>query len=66
MVGQEFIKILDQRRFPVASLHLFASDKSAGKTVYVRQQEHTVQETNQDSFSGLDLVFFRFFAWLLG
>ena len=58
MVGQEFIKILDQRRFPVDALHLFASDKSAGKTVYVRQQEHTVQETNQDSFSGLDLVFF--------
>ncbi|TAK30011.1 MAG: aspartate-semialdehyde dehydrogenase [Chloroflexota bacterium] len=58
MVGQEFIKILDQRHFPVASIHLFASDKSAGKSVTVRQQKLTVQETSEDSFKGLDLVFF--------
>ncbi len=30
LVGQEFIKVLEQRHFPIASFHLYASDRSHG------------------------------------
>ena len=33
LVGQEFIKILLQRNFPMASIRLLASDRSAGKKI---------------------------------
>jgi aspartate-semialdehyde dehydrogenase len=58
VVGQEFIKILTERRFPMSSVHLFASDRSAGKTVYVNHNEVTVQELNNHSFDHLDIAFF--------
>ena len=32
LVGQEFIKVLEQRKFPVSSIQLLASDRSAGKS----------------------------------
>ena len=35
LVGQEFIKVLEQRNFPMASILLLASDRSAGKKLFV-------------------------------
>lgn len=58
MVGQEFIKVLVQRKFPMASLQLYASDRSAGRKVFVGHQEMIVKETAGDSFNGVDVALF--------
>ncbi len=58
LVGQEFIKILEQRKFPVASIHLYASDRSAGKKIFVGHQEVTVKETTAESFQQVDIALF--------
>ena len=58
MVGQEFIKVLVQRKFPMASLQLYASDRSAGRKVFVGHQEMIVKETAGDSFNNVDIVLF--------
>lgn len=56
MVGREFIKILQQRQFPVSELTLLASDRSAGRTMSFGSKEIVVQETSPDSFKGIDIV----------
>ena len=58
MVGQEFIKVLVQRKFPLASLQLYASDRSAGRKVFVGHQEMIVKETAGDSFNNIDIALF--------
>jgi len=58
LVGQEFIKVLVQRDFPMNSIHLFASDRSAGKRLMVNQQEIEVKETAPESFEGIDVALF--------
>jgi aspartate-semialdehyde dehydrogenase len=58
MVGQEFIKVLQQRSFPVASVNLYASDRSAGKKLYVGHQEIEVKETTPESFQNIDIALF--------
>ncbi|MBS3733688.1 MAG: aspartate-semialdehyde dehydrogenase [Phycisphaerae bacterium] len=55
-VGSEFLKILEQRDFPLASLKVLASSRSAGKTLPFRGDELTVEELGEDSFDGVDLV----------
>ncbi|MDD5083057.1 MAG: aspartate-semialdehyde dehydrogenase, partial [Dehalococcoidales bacterium] len=57
MVGQECIKILEQRSFPMSSVQLLASDRSAGKKLFVNHQELEVKETATDSFKETDIVF---------
>ena len=39
MVGQEFIKVLEQRSFPIESIEMLASDRSAGKKLFFSHQE---------------------------
>ncbi len=58
MVGTEFIKILEERRFPVEELRLFASQDSKGITLGFRGQQVEVQTLFEGCFKGLDLVFF--------
>jgi aspartate-semialdehyde dehydrogenase len=58
MVGQEFIKVLQQRNFPTASISLYASDRSAGKRLYVGHQEIEVKETSPESFQNIDIALF--------
>jgi aspartate-semialdehyde dehydrogenase len=58
MVGQEFIKVLLQRNFPMASIQLYASDRSAGRKVFVGHQELVVKETASDSFDNVDIALF--------
>jgi len=55
-VGQEFLRILEERNFPISELRLLASVRSAGKTMRFRGADLPVQELKHDSFSGLDLV----------
>jgi aspartate-semialdehyde dehydrogenase len=58
LVGQEFIKVLRQRRFPMNSLHLYASDRSAGKKMTVNHEELEVNETAPNSFDRMDIALF--------
>ena len=58
LVGQEFIKVLMQRNFPASSIHLLASDRSAGKRLVVNQREIEVKETVPESFNGIDIALF--------
>jgi aspartate-semialdehyde dehydrogenase len=58
LVGQEFIKILLQRRFPMASLRLMASDRSAGRKMPAGDKEIEVEETTPDSFEDIDIALF--------
>ncbi|MCX6003279.1 MAG: aspartate-semialdehyde dehydrogenase [Chloroflexi bacterium] len=58
LVGQEFIKVLGQRNFPSESIRLYASDRSAGKKLFVNHEEVVVQETSLESFRGIDIALF--------
>lgn len=58
LVGQEFMKILAQRNFPLKSISLLASDRSAGRKLWFKGQELQVQETSSDSFNDIDLALF--------
>lgn len=55
-VGQEMLRVLEQRNFPVGKLIPLASDRSSGKTVTFRGQEITVSEANENAFAGVDIV----------
>ena len=57
-VGQEFLTVLAQRKFPIKSLKLLASSRSAGKQVTFGGKTHTVQELKPDSFEGVQIAFF--------
>jgi aspartate-semialdehyde dehydrogenase len=57
-VGVELIRCLEQRRFPLAELRLFASARSAGKRLKFRGQELAVRELTTDSFKGVDIALF--------
>ena len=56
-VGQEMMKILAERDFPVGELHLLASAHSAGKVVKFKEMDVTVEEACPAAFEGLDIVF---------
>ncbi len=57
-VGSEMIEILQQRAFPVSELRLFASERSAGKTLGFKGAEIPVQTLNKDCFRGVDVALF--------
>ena len=57
-VGQEFIKILEQRDFPVKSIKMLASARSVGKTVKFKGKEYPVEELKENSFDGIDIALF--------
>jgi len=58
LVGKEFIKTLEQRNFPMASVSLLASDRSAGKKMLVNDQEVEVKEAAPDSLREIDIALF--------
>ncbi|MCL6638457.1 MAG: aspartate-semialdehyde dehydrogenase [Firmicutes bacterium] len=57
-VGQEFLKVLDERDFPVGRLRLCATSRSAGKQMQFRGETFTVEETTPESFTGMDIALF--------
>src|SRR5471030_2000060 len=57
-VGVEILRVLERRNFPVASLKLLASARSAGKTLAFKGKPHTVEELKASSFKGIDIAFF--------
>jgi aspartate-semialdehyde dehydrogenase len=57
-VGKESLEILEERKFPLASLRLFASKRSAGVTLPCQGKGWTVEElTASTSFEGVDFAF---------
>jgi aspartate-semialdehyde dehydrogenase len=57
-VGTELIRLLEHREFPIASLKLLASPKSAGKTLKFKGEEIHVESLNDHSFAGIDVALF--------
>ncbi|MDM8149360.1 aspartate-semialdehyde dehydrogenase [Priestia megaterium] len=57
-VGQQMIKTLQERNFPVGKLTLLSSARSAGKKVLFNGEEVVVQEATPDSFEGVDIALF--------
>lgn len=55
-VGQEMIKILHERNFPIGELRLLASKRSAGKIIDTPFGNITVIEASSDAFDGMDIV----------
>ena len=55
-VGQEMIKILQERDFPVGKLLPLASARSAGKTLKFRGEDVTIVEARDEAFAGVDIV----------
>ncbi len=58
VVGQELVRLLHERQFPMASLRLFASARSAGKTVERFGKTFTVEEAKPGVFADVDVAFF--------
>ncbi|MBI4330722.1 MAG: aspartate-semialdehyde dehydrogenase [Chloroflexi bacterium] len=56
--GQECINILEQRKFPAASLRLFSSDKASGRKVFVSHREMAVYEPSSQAFDYANIAFF--------
>ena len=56
-VGQEFLRVLDERNFPIDELVLFGSERSAGKVYSFRNKEYIVKELkHNDDFKGIDIA----------
>lgn len=57
-VGQEFLKVLDERNFPLEELVLFGSARSAGNVYEFKGKQYTVKELkHNDDFKGIDIAF---------
>jgi len=57
-VGIEILKCLEERAFPVKSLKLFASPRSAGKTLAFKQRQVAVEPLTRECFKGVDVALF--------
>jgi len=57
-VGQELLRILEEREFPVGELRLCATARSAGRKMEFRGSSFTVEATKPESFDGMDIALF--------
>lgn len=57
-VGEEMLKVLAERDFPIATLKPLASSRSAGSKVEFRGDEYLVEELTDDSFADIDIALF--------
>jgi len=57
-VGQEFLTVLAERKFPIKNLKLLASSRSAGKKIDFMGKTYTVEELTKDSFKDIEFAFF--------
>lgn len=58
LVGSMMRQLLAERNFPVGTLRLFASARSAGSQVEFKGQQITIEDASSADFAGLDIVFF--------
>jgi aspartate-semialdehyde dehydrogenase len=57
-VGQQIIKLLEDRNFPVGNLRLLASSRSRGKKIEFKGKRFVVEELDENSFQGVQIAFF--------
>jgi Aspartate-semialdehyde dehydrogenase len=58
-VGRTFLKVLEERNFPVDELYLYASEKSEGTELTFRGEKFKVRALNKEtSFKGIDIALF--------
>lgn len=57
-VGQTILNILEDRDFPIHTLKLLSSPRSAGKKVHFNNKELTIEEATPDSFADIDIALF--------
>ncbi len=57
-VGQEFLRLIEERNFPFAELKMLASARSAGKVINFMGKDYTVEETTEQSFNGVQIALF--------
>src|SRR6266496_2559531 len=57
-VGQTTLRLLDERKFPVRALRVFASERSVGKTVTFKGETIGVDKVGPEAFKGVDIAFF--------
>lgn len=58
LIGGNFIKVLENRKFPVGEFRPFASAKNAGKTIFAFNENLKLRLLRDGCFDGLDFVFF--------
>lgn len=59
MVGRTFLQVLEEKNLPIEELYLFASSRSAGKTVSFCGKEYVIEELTESSFDrGIDIALF--------
>ncbi|MCF6286928.1 MAG: aspartate-semialdehyde dehydrogenase, partial [Candidatus Hydrogenedentes bacterium] len=58
VVGQQMLRVLEDRNFPIASIKLLASARSAGKKLTFRGEELPIEVLGEDSFKGMDIALF--------
>jgi aspartate-semialdehyde dehydrogenase len=57
-VGQTTLKILEERKFPVKDLRVFASERSVGKAVTFRGEALRVEKIGPEAFKGVEIALF--------
>lgn len=57
-VGEEMLKVLEDRSFPVGKLKLLASSRSAGRKLAFKGEELEVEELKESAFKGIDIALF--------
>jgi aspartate-semialdehyde dehydrogenase len=55
-VGERMIRLLEERTFPAKSVKFLASERSAGKTVRFRGEEHPIAPIEESAFRGVQIV----------
>ncbi len=55
-VGQEVLKVLEQRNFPIGEIRLFASHRSIGTPMMFRGETKLVEEFGKNTFTGMDIA----------
>jgi len=57
-VGDVFLRILEERKFPIKNIRLLASERSVGKRLKFAGEEFPVELLSKDAFKGIDIALF--------
>lgn len=57
-VGEQIIKLLESRDFPIKEIKFLSSARSAGKKLTFKGKEYTFEEATEDSFIGVQIALF--------
>ncbi|WP_248926317.1 aspartate-semialdehyde dehydrogenase [Paenibacillus hamazuiensis] len=57
-VGEQIIRLLDERNFPIDQLKLLSSERSAGTAIRFKDREITVEAAKPESFEGVEIALF--------